>query len=123
MRTREDNLLKVANEYECSLLDNGYNECYDLQELAETFKEVITDYKKMVKVCEEGGIDTGESDIHKYEYEFEEGDIDNKEEIIDKIKERIISLVEICDDIPKNIDRKYIKDLVDIINNCENYDE
>ena len=123
MRTKEDNLLKVADEYESSLLDNNFDNCYNNVELAATFKEIITDYKKIIKICENEGTDIGETCVVKYEYDFEESSADDKEEIINTIRDRIISLIEMCDEVPETIDRKYIKDLVDIINNCEDYDE
>lgn len=109
-------LLTVADEFEKNLSEMGFEECYNEVELAETFKGVMSDYKKMIKTCEKEGLDVGEFELDKYEEEFVSGEVDEREEMIERIKERIISLIDVCESVPQKISQKYTKDLFDMIN-------
>ena len=108
------NITDIADEFEKSL-NGGFEECFEEEGLANTFRECMQDYKKILKTCEEDGIDVGETEEKEFQEDFICGSSGDKEEIIDQIKERIVSLIEICDDVPQKLEEKYIKDLVDLL--------
>lgn len=115
MRKIEDNLLKIADRYEKKLNDGGYDDCFGDVELADTFKEIMEDYKQLIKTCKKEGIDVGSSDVKEYKEEFETSTIEEKEIVIDRIKDRILSLINVCENIPAKIGQKYIEDTFNLI--------
>ena len=114
MRKIEDNLLKVADEYEHHLESSGFD-CFQDKELAATFKEIISDYKVITHVCEKEGLDINEPEVKEYQYEFNDADEDEKEQIIKDIKERTASLIDLCESAPENIVKKYYMDIFDMM--------
>lgn len=126
MRQKEYNIMiETADKFEKSLRENGFDDCFDHAELANTFKEVITDYKKIIKTCKNDGIDVGDEpeNVEKYIEDFENANLNEKEEIISEAKEKLISMLGICDDAPAKIYEKYMKDLFDIIEDGDEYDD
>lgn len=114
MRKKEDNLLKIADEYENHLESSGFD-CFQDAELAATFKEIISDYKTITNICKTEGLDINEPGIKELENEFKEAELDEKEGIVEGIKERISSLMDMCDNPPEKIVKKYYMDLFDLI--------
>ena len=114
----QDNLLKIANKYYNDLVDSNL-ECYLKNEtnIAYVFKTALNDYKRMLKQCKKEGIDVGddvsEIDSIVYEYKISEFKSD-KTNLISRIKDRVICLIEICDEIPPFLDKRYRKDLVEM---------
>jgi len=96
--------------------DGAYDE-FNEEDLERTFSKMIQDYKKMVKISYEEGLDVDE-DPKDFKNEFKNSSLDEKEEIIDRVKDRITSLVEVCDTVPEEIEEKYSreKDLVALMN-------
>ncbi len=118
MRTKEDNLLKIANSYESSMIDDGIYDEFSDDEMRALFNTLVSDYRKVVKICKKDGIDVGDAieDVDECVDAFEEANFDNREEVLDKVKERILILINLCDEIPDKIMKKYCeKDLLDII--------
>ncbi|MFZ4399411.1 MAG: hypothetical protein ACOYO1_05195 [Bacteroidales bacterium] len=115
MRVREDKLLKIADNFEKSLIEDGFESFFDHEQLVKAFKEIMTDYKKIVNVCKKESIDVGETNISEFKENFDDGDLSDKEDIIDKIRERVVSLMNICNNVPEKIVERYDQDLVDII--------
>ena len=109
------NLLETADDYEKTLVDGGFEDSFDHVTLAATFKEIMHDYKKMIKVCDKEELDIGETHVDEYKEQFESANVDEKSEIITQLKTRVESLAEACDDVPASIITKYFKDLVDLI--------
>jgi len=119
MRIKEDNLLKVADDFEKSLIDQGYDSCFDDKDLADTFKEIMDDYKTVVKSCDKEGIDIGNDEINEFKENFICAELlSEKEVLIEEIKEKIISLMNLCDNIPEKISEKYACDLFDLIDDA-----
>jgi len=112
MRTKQDNLLKLAEKYE-----EGFSSEYDdidEKELNKLFASVVRDYGRMYKRCSKEGVDTGDSEAKDYKDDFKLSTSEEKEELINRVKDRIASLAEECEVVPEDIDNKYsrTKDLV-----------
>ena len=104
-------LLELAENYQSELADNDF----EAEELAETFKEIYGDLKKLVKACNKEGLEVEVEEIEEYEENFEGAGIEQKQEIIDEVISEINELMEICEDPPEKIKKKYsLMDLVDI---------
>jgi hypothetical protein len=114
MRTKEDNLLKIAEKYEKDL-DSSYLDI-DEQQFNKIFSFLLKDYRKIYKVCNEEGLETEAINIKECKEEFKMSTAEEKEDMINRIEERIASLSEACLNPPEDIDRKYAreKDLVDL---------
>ena len=112
MRTKEDNLLKLAEKYEESF-SSDYDDM-DEKELNRLFASVIRDYGRIYKTCSREGLDAGDSDLKEYKDNFNISTAEEKEELIGRVKERIASLAEACETSPDDISEKYSreKDLV-----------
>lgn len=112
MRTKEDNLLKIAAKYEEEFSSDYEN--LDEKELNKIFSSVIKDYGRIFKRCSTEGVDAGESEANDYKKDFKISTAEEKEELINRVEERIASLIEICEEVPNDIDEKYAreKDLV-----------
>ncbi len=116
MKQIEDGLLKIADQYETSLANEGFDDYFDNEELIKVFSTIMSDYKKIIKTCSKEGLDVGDTYLNEYKEEFQStDDICEKEEIIEDIASRIKMLIDICDDIPEEIALKYNKDLVEIM--------
>lgn len=107
----KDKLLNVAYIYEDDLSD--YHS--DNFSIADTFKEIILDYKRITKKCKRQGVDIGSSEEKQFEKLFNEGSISEKEFVITDIKDRIVCLMDLCVHVPIKIRKKYCKDLVDLL--------
>ena len=121
MRLKKNDLLDVDNDYQKCLIEDEDFDCDDKESLKKTFKDIISDYKKVLKKCKKEGIDTGVSEEQQYQKLFELGDINEKEEIISEMKDNIKSLLDLCN-IPE-IASKYFKDLVDIMYGQEKFED
>ena len=108
-------MLEMAEDYEKSLVDGGFEDSFNHIALAVTFKEIMRDYKKIIKTCAKEDLDIGETHVDKYQSEFERGNIEEKTEIIMEMKNKVETLAGACDDVPAAIIAKYFKDLVDLI--------
>ncbi len=110
MRTKEDNILKIAEFYERDLMKTGAYEEFDESELQEIFSCLMRDYRKVVKRATEEGIDAEDTESKAYRNEFKTSPFAEKEEIIERVKNRIASLVEACSVPPKDIEDKYSRE-------------
>ena len=115
MENNKRNLLETADDYEKTLIDGGFEDSFDHIALAATFKGIIKDYKKIIKTCAKEDLDIGETNVDKYQNEFEKGNVEEKAEIINEVKNKVEILANACDDVPASIIAKYFKDLVDLI--------
>jgi len=114
MRTKQDNLLKIAERYaESSFLDYDY---MDEKELNKFFVSVIKDYGRIYKKCSDEGLDLDGFDGKEYNEDFKVSSSEEKGRLIERIENRIASLIDICDIVPDDIIDKYSreKDLVSI---------
>ena len=116
MRTKEDNLLKLAEKYEEGFTSDY--DCMDERELNRLFASVIKDYGRVYNRCSSEGADPGDSEAKDYREDFKVSTAEEKEDLIARVEERIASLAEICDIVPKDISNKYSreKDLVSLFN-------
>lgn len=110
MKENIDKLLNVANFYEDESDDR-----FDRIAMRDIFREIISDYKKIVKKCQRQGVDIGPTEEEQFEKLFKEGSISEKEFVITDMKDRIVCLIDLCSHVPDKIKRKYMKDLVDLI--------
>ena len=110
MKDKQD-LLNIADLYQ----NNFDDEIIDSQCIKDIFKEVISDYKRMVSKCNRQKIDIGTSEEEQFQKLFNGGSIEEKRFIIEDLRERVMYLIELCPNLPKNIRRKYRKDLVDLL--------
>lgn len=106
-----NNLLAIADFYK----DNFDDEIIDAQVMKDIFKEVISDYKRMFRKCTRQNLDIGSSEEERFQKLFDCGEIDEKQFIITDLKERVLYLIDLCPNLPRNIKKKYKKDLVDLI--------
>lgn len=119
MRQKEDNILRIAEMYKKSFKDTelDFEESED-DDLFSVFADVIKDYFKIMRRCSKEGVDVGSSDIDVYKDDFQSSSAEQREEIIERIKERIVSLMELCEKVPEDIEKKYTEqDLVSIFDN------
>lgn len=112
MRKKEDNLLKLAQKYEESFILD-YDDMSE-KEINKMFSSVIKDYGRLYKRCKIEGLDPGSSEENDYKSDFKISTAEEKEDLIKRVKDRIASLLEVCENVPKDIDEKYsnVKDLV-----------
>jgi hypothetical protein len=106
MRTKEDILLKLANNYEKEFQDSELSE----NDLNDIFISLVKDYNKLHRKCSSEGIDAGELETKEYKKAFKISTSDEKEELIDRVKNRISCLISACDDVPEDIEEKYCED-------------
>lgn len=114
----QDNLIRMAEKYQESLIDDGFEDYLDDEKGVITlFNNIIKDYKRMMKRCKKEGVDVGDvmMEVELAQEEFKSSETaSEKHNLISRIKDRIICLMEICDDVPIGIDKKYRKDLFEI---------
>lgn len=110
MKDKQD-LLTIADLYQ----NNFDDEVIDAQCIRDIFKEVISDYKKMVNKCNRQKIDIGTSEEAQFQKLFDGGSIEEKKFAITDLRERLMYLIDLCPNLPRNIRKKYCKDLVDLI--------
>jgi len=114
MRKKEDNLLKLAEKYEESF--SFMYDDIDEKEINKLCTSVIKDYGRIYKICKIEGLDPGDSEEIDYKNDFNVSTAEEKEDLIKRVKDRIASLLEVCEKVPNDINRKYsnVKDLVSI---------
>lgn len=112
MRNIEDNLLKYAEQYQESL-ENEHNESSP-EEVRDLFKSIFNDYKKMLKKCKKQGIDI-DNDIEEYEVLLEDGSCKEQIDAVENVQDKIINMMDLCDNVPQSLESKYRKDVVDLI--------
>ena len=117
MRTKEDNLLKLAELYREDLMRDGSYEEIDEEDLKKVFSRLMKDYKRMIKKCSSEGIDADDVESSTYIEEFKTCCPEEKEELIERISDRIASLIDVCETVPEDIEVKYAreKDLVSLM--------
>ena len=110
MKAKQD-LLNIADLYQ----NNFDDDTIDTQCIKDIFKEVISDYKRMVSKCNRQKIDIGTSEEEQFQKLFDKGSIEEKKFAITDLRERVLYLIDLCPNLPRNIRKKYCKDLVDLI--------
>jgi hypothetical protein len=121
MRTKEDNLLKIAESYREDLMNNDEYEDISEEDLKKVFSTIMKDYKRMIKKCSLEGIDAVDTESDSYIDEFKNCCVEEKEDLINRIKDRIGFLIDACETVPEDIEEKYSveKDLVSMMEEQE----
>ena len=115
MRKIEDNILKIANEYEVNLGNLGFDDNESADEIKDLFRDIIKDYKKMIRKCERDGIEI-DDDIKEFEVVLEDGSCEEQYGAISNVKDKIVNLMDLCgDDVPEKMEEKYRQDLFDLM--------
>ena len=114
----QDNLLKIAEQYHKSLEEEDEDIIEDEVSACILFERILNDYKKMMKSCKKEGHDVGDivKEVKEMEMEYKTCDtLCEKQNFFSRVKDRIVCLIEICNDTPKHIAKKYCdKDLFDL---------
>ena len=112
MRSKEDNLLKIANSYKQSLINDGFCDSFTENDLADNFDEIISDYRRLLRLYKKEGIEISDSlNVNDELKEFEVSDIDDKEDIIERMKDRIQNMIKESEvPPPAKLVKKYCED-------------